>query len=91
LTIMGWAVERASGGAAAGVAVELDGRFYPARYGLERADVAERWQRPSYRYSGFEVTIPVAEPGRHTLALRIVTAARTSYVVPDPKLPLLLK
>jgi Predicted membrane protein (DUF2142) len=85
--IRGWAVDRAAGTVAKGVEVELDGRPYRARYGLERNDVALRLGQASYRFSGFEAQIPVAEVSRglHTIALRIVASEERSYVIPESR------
>ena len=85
--IRGWAVDRALDGVAAGVDVEVDGQYYHARYGLDRIDIAERLGKSSYRYSGFEAHIPIAQfgRGRHSLALRILAKDHTSYIVPEQR------
>lgn len=91
LTVTGWAIDRASDDAAVGVDVELDGRYYRARYGLDRPDVAEHLKKPSYRHSGFEAIISVPQPGRHNIRLRILGRGDTTYFVPDQRVLLLLK
>lgn len=92
ITVRGWAVDRATFAPAESVELEIDGQDYRARYGIERNDVVQRVGKPSYRFSGFEVQIPMADVGRgrHTLALRVWTKG-SSYVVPDPKAMLDLK
>jgi uncharacterized membrane protein len=86
LIITGWAVDRATRAVAGSVEVELDGRYYRARYGVERAELVRRLG-PSYQFSGFEAQIPLAEVerGRHTIALRITGKGEQSYVIPEPK------
>lgn len=88
--VKGWAIDRTTEDIAAGVDVEIDGQHYRARYGLDRLDVAQRLGKPSYRYSGFEAHIPIAQlgKGRHMLALRILTKNHTPYVVPEKKITL---
>src|SRR5262249_41986399 len=38
LVLTGWALDRNASDLASGVEIEIDGRSYPARYGLERPD-----------------------------------------------------
>jgi uncharacterized membrane protein len=86
LIVRGWALDRETRAVVEAVDIELEGRAYRARYGLDRLDVAQRLSRPSYRYSGFEAHIPMNEVGRgqRSIVLRIVTKDRT-YLVPESK------
>jgi hypothetical protein len=91
LIVTGWAVDAKVGNVASSVEVELDGRYYPARYGIDRSDVADTMGNSSYRYSGFEARIPAGEFSQlqqHALALRIKAQDQSLYIVPNPKLTL---
>jgi len=54
LELHGWCVDRAAHSVADGVYVVVDGLRYPARYHIDRADVASALGSGSYRASGFE-------------------------------------
>jgi hypothetical protein len=87
LELSGWAVDRESGGPAASVLVNVDGRRdFPTDYGRERMDVALHFNRPAYWHSGFAASLPVAElgPGKHTVRLKIVTPDRRQYYLSEP-------
>jgi hypothetical protein len=91
LIVTGWAVDAKAGKVVSGVDVEINGRYYPAQYGIDRADVVETQGQSSYRYSGFEGRIPFAALGQvqqHTLAIRIKAQDQSLYIVPNPKLTL---
>ena len=92
MIVTGWAVDRATRAVAERIEVEIDGRYYPARYGVERSDIVRRLG-PSYRFAGFEAQIPLTEVerGRHTVALRITGKGERSYVIPEPKVILNFK
>lgn len=85
IIIRGWAVDAAARKAAKGVYLDIDGKLYPAFYGISRKDIAERFKVPSYRYSGFERAIPVSDlgTGKHTLNLKILTRDRKTYYQPE--------
>lgn len=88
--VTGWAIDRGAEDAASGVDVELDGLYYPARYGIDRADIAQQLNSPSYRYSGFEAQIQRSRfaPGQHTVGIRILTKDRRSYIISKQSLAL---
>lgn len=81
LLVTGWAIDTARGLPAAGVLVELDGRPYPAAYGLSRPDQAERLGRPELAACGFRALLPARAlmPGRHELALRVLSQDRRAW------------
>lgn len=85
MIVRGWAIDQTSDNVAAGIEVEIDGKLFQARYGIERPDVVDSLRKPAYRYSGFEAQIPASQFGRgqHSLALRILTRDHKSYVVPE--------
>jgi len=85
LKIVGWAVDRDAGQTAGGVLISIDESIdVPALYGLGRPDVAKYFKHDNYKYSGFEVMLPasVVGPGRHTIAIKVISADRTGYYLP---------
>jgi len=75
LFISGWAVDERSKLPAGSVEVNIDGKLFPATYGLDRPDVAKSYDIPAYRFSGFQTMIPVADIGKgeHILSLKVFT------------------
>jgi hypothetical protein len=69
LELHGWCVDRAAHGSAGGVYLDVDGRRYPARYHIDRPDLAAALGSGSYRSSGFERFI--AFPPRMALQLAL--------------------
>jgi hypothetical protein len=86
--VSGWAVDAEAQDTAGGVYVVIDGKPYPAFYGTEKKQVAERFDEPEYRYSGFWRAIPVSEVGRgvHELSLIVVTSDGERYYRPDKEI-----
>ncbi len=83
----GWAVDQTRYSPAAGVDVTIDGIPYTARYGRERADVAQALGSQEYRRSGFDFLLPVSHlpVGTHTLTVRVISANRNDvYWEMDP-------
>ena len=75
--ISGWALDPAG---VSGVEIQLDGRRYPARYGLVRTDVAD--VKPGYPgagHSGFEFdgALPPADAARREVAVVAINRAGT--------------
>ncbi len=70
---------------AGGVYVVIDGKPFPAFYGMSRKEVAERLGAPVYEYSGFERAIPISElgPGVHELSIIVVTHDEKRCYRPD--------
>jgi len=87
IELAGWAVDADNESVAGGVYVDVDGKLFPAFYGVERGDVAKSFGDPSYRYSGFERAIPVSEigDGSHELSVVVLTGDREGYYRPDQK------
>lgn len=81
LFISGWAVDERSKLPAGSVEVNIDGKLFPAAYGLDRPDVANSFNIPAYRFSGFQTMIPVADIGRgeHLLSLKVFTNNKKDY------------
>jgi hypothetical protein len=88
--LTGWAVDGDSETTAGGVYVDIDGRLFPAFYGMERQDAADSLGAPSYRYSGFERALPVSEigAGAHDLSVVVLTSDREGYYRTDQKVTL---
>ena len=81
LRVSGWAVDHPSKAAAGGVDVVIDKTPYPSTYGATRDDVADYFQRPAYRESGFAAGIPggAIAKGEHVLTLRVVASDGRCY------------
>ena len=80
--IAGWAVDEQAQREAGGVFVNVDKQLVvPARYGLDRPDVAVHFRNERYRSSGFSVFFAASalEKGRHTLSLEVIAADRRGY------------
>jgi hypothetical protein len=90
MKLTGWAVDAENESVAGGVYVDIDGKLFPAFYGVERQDVADSYGIPSYRYSGFERAIPLSEigAGAHELSVIVLSADKTKYYQPDKKVSL---
>jgi hypothetical protein len=86
-TVQGWAVDQPAGALAQGVFLLLDDTHaVPARYGLERPDVAAQLGAERYRYSGFLATFSCGwlGRGRHHVRLKVAAAHGQSYYEPAP-------
>ncbi len=88
VTLRGWAVDVPNGASAGGVIVSVDTANYQAIYGVDRPDVASVLKNPAYTKSGFNITFPpnTLSPGRHAIAIKILTNDRTAYYQPDQKI-----
>lgn len=66
---------------AKGVDVEIDGRLYPAAYGIARADVADFHKNPALVPVGFKMTLPpgTLAAGPHQVRARFVAADGSAY------------
>jgi hypothetical protein len=86
LRVSGWAVDHPSRSAAGGVDVAIDRTPFPSTYGATRDDVAEYFQRPGYRDSGFTAGIPAGAiaKGEHALTLRVVASDGRCYYQTRP-------
>jgi len=78
LVVQGWCVDPAARASAGGVYLDVDGRRYPARYGVERPDLVSGFGDESYRYSGFErfLELPVQTATRAEHSLSVIAVAR---------------
>lgn len=85
IIIKGWAIDARAKDLAGGVYLDLDGKLYPAFYGIKRKDTVKRLRTSSYRYSGFEGAVRTADlgPGLHRLTLKILTGDRKAYYQPE--------
>ncbi|MBF0486767.1 MAG: hypothetical protein HQK98_01270 [Nitrospirae bacterium] len=85
LSIIGWAADDLKIDTAGGVYVKIDDKLFPALYGLDRVDVAEHLKNNSYRYTGYNLEIPVSliEKGTHKLSVLVLTNDRKHYFVPS--------
>jgi len=81
LDISGWAVDPEIEDTAAGVFIEVDGRIYPAYYGLDRPDVAKYYDNGNYRYSGYVGYIRFSDMGIgvHDIEIKILSKDKKTY------------
>lgn len=94
ITVNGWAVDGRANDKAAGIFINVDGQLdIPALYGLDRRDVAEYFKNGHYRFSGFTASFAtsVLGKGEHTLSLKVVTADKNGYYVPEQEIILVIK
>lgn len=86
LQVKGWAVDQQACAAARGVELVLDGALYQAEYGSPRPDVADYFQVPAFRESGFRVEIPLdyISPGSHEFRIRILLRENGDYLESMP-------
>jgi hypothetical protein len=75
LGVRGWAVN------ASAVLVQLDGKLYPATYGLPRQDIAILYRTPQAANAGFEWAFPSWKLGSttHEIALKMLSTDKTGY------------
>lgn len=75
LFVAGWAADTIAKLPAGGVDINIDGNYYPAKYGMKRPDVAKAYDIPAYELTGFNVLIPVSAigKGKHLLSIRVLT------------------
>jgi phosphoglycerol transferase len=81
LVVRGWAIWQQTKTRPAGVDLAVDGRLFPAFYGLERIDVANHYGISEYRYSGFRASVPARQfgKGRHTAEIRVAAPDLSCY------------
>ena len=86
--VRGWATDRLACDISGSVYIDIDGKAYPAYYGLDRPDVAEAYNRPSYKYSGFEALISAlqAGKGKHCLSIKILSKDGKYFYSPEKKI-----
>ena len=79
--ITGWAVDEAKKLPAGAVDVVVDQAPYSAHYGSERKDVANHFNQPEYRNSGFELMIAPGQlaKGQHSVSIRVISNDKKSY------------
>jgi hypothetical protein len=77
LYVQGWAIDRLGGAPAGAVWIELDGKLYPASYGLARRDIQALFRdEGNYPLSGFEWMLPSWKLGASVHAMTIKVIAR---------------
>ena len=82
LYVQGWAIDRLGGKLASAVWIELDGKLYPATYGLPRRDIQALFRdEGSYPTSGFEWMMPSWKLGTsvHELTIKVIAKDGKSY------------
>lgn len=70
-TVRGWAAGKQA--EIDNVFIMLNGKAYRCEYGIKRDDVAKVHENPGYRYSGYQVKIPLSDlkPGYYFITLKI--------------------
>lgn len=83
----GWAVDTDANRPAAGVVASVDGEtVIAAQYGIDRADVAQFFNVPAFRPSGYRLTIPpgALPVGQHLVSVRVLAASGVGqYMAPN--------
>jgi hypothetical protein len=81
LTIRGWAVDDRHLSLASDVDVVVDNQAFGTFYGIDRGDIAARFDRPAYRPAGFIANLPAraVAAGPHTLAVRVLASNRGCF------------
>lgn len=79
--VAGWAVDTEAKKAAGGVYINIDGKVFPAFYGIKTNGLAKRFDVPAYQNSGFRRAIPISEigEGTHELSILVVTNDKEEY------------
>jgi hypothetical protein len=83
--LWGWAIDAPANKPAGGVVLILDGKTeLPAKYGVERQDIAVALGNPEYAHSGYQAHLKSGDlsKGHHTAAVVIITADRRGYYRP---------
>jgi hypothetical protein len=93
VTVRGWAVDARAKEAAGGVYIDVDGKLYPAYYGLARGDVAQVFEEEAYHYTGFEGSMRASRigEGRHTLSIVVLSSDKQRYYRPHQRVDLEIK
>src|SRR5215207_6638321 len=94
--VVGWAVDAEAEDVAGGVYLDIDGKLFPAFYGIGigegagqlvyRQELADSVGMPPYgERSWFQRAIPVSEigTGKHEMSVIVLTRDRESYYEPD--------
>ncbi len=82
IIITGWAIDKNSGSVAGGVVLDIDGKMeIPVYYGIPRRDVVEYHNNSNYLYSGFysSTATSIIGPGRHIIAIKVISADKKEY------------
>lgn len=81
IQLSGFAVDPVAQNLAGGVDIAIDGLAFTAHYGISRPDVAQYFKIPAFSQAGFSFSIPARYfgPGRHKLAVRVVSNDKTKY------------
>ncbi len=87
IEISGWAVDSEENTLASEVFITIDGEInIPARYNLERKDVANHFKTKNFENSGFKASFAssILEKGIHTLAIKVVSSDQSGYYKLEP-------
>src|ERR1017187_82652 len=81
IVFAGWAIDEPNKAVASGLDIVIDNIPYGANYGSSRTDVAEHFQNPSYRNSGFQLTMATGQmpKGSHSVVIRVISQDRKAY------------
>ncbi len=77
----GWAVDLSKEDVAGDVYLRIGDRSYRGYYGVDRRDIAEMLANSSYRYTGFELIVPISdlEPGLQEWTFLVLSSDRRLY------------
>jgi glycosyltransferase involved in cell wall biosynthesis len=86
LEVKGWAVDQQTSRVARGVELALAGNLYRAEYGTFRGDVADYFDVPSFRNSGYRAVVSLGHlpPGTYEFRVRILLRENGDYIESNP-------
>ena len=86
LELTGWAIDDEQKDCAGGAIFEIDNTIYPALYGIERKDVEDNLKSEKFRFSGFELSLPIELLGKgiHDINLKIIGKDNKSFYEANP-------
>ena len=93
LSSAGWCIDQVASSAAGGVYFLIDGRAYPAFYGVKRNDVASFFHRDAYAHAGYVSWVVTGRlaPGPHTFAVMALSHDRRRAFAPTEPLDIQIR
>jgi len=85
ITITGWAVDKYSNDVASSVFITINEIDIPTIYGIDRPDIANKYNNTRFRFSGFIATFSssILIHGEHAISLKIVREDQVHYYYVD--------
>lgn len=93
IMVGGWAVDKHANAPASAVFITINNTInIPARYGLDRKDVADAYKNKNFRYSGFKASFAssLLENGSHNFTIKIVFNDERGYYKPEQEIKIVV-